>query len=116
MRSKEEILEKAEKRIHDLEYFDFMGMLAENKRADLELLRELVALVEEQPKVGEWIPCSERLPENPEFGYQGYLVQNQYIEEPYTAFWNGSSWEDIEGLNESDITAWMLLPEPYKAD
>ena len=45
MRSKEEILEKAEKRIHDLEYFDFMGMLAENKRKDLELFRELVALV-----------------------------------------------------------------------
>lgn len=45
MRNKEEVLEKAEKRIHNLEYFDFMGMLAENKRSDLELLKELVALV-----------------------------------------------------------------------
>ena len=45
MRSKEEILEKAEERIHTLEYFDFMGMLKEDKRKDLELFHELVAIV-----------------------------------------------------------------------
>lgn len=45
MRSKNEILVDAEKRIEHLEYFDKWGQLKESKRADLALFKELVALV-----------------------------------------------------------------------
>ena len=45
MRSKNEILVDAEKRIAHLEYFETWGMLKEPQRADLALLKELVALV-----------------------------------------------------------------------
>ena len=45
MRSKNEILVDAENRIAHLEYFETWGMLKEPQRVDLELLKELVALV-----------------------------------------------------------------------
>ena len=45
MRSKNEILVDAEKRIEHLEYFDAKIGLKENLRVDLMLLKELVALV-----------------------------------------------------------------------
>lgn len=45
MRTKEQILVDAEKRITHLEYFDSMIGLKEAQRADLVLLKELVALV-----------------------------------------------------------------------
>lgn len=45
MRSKNEILADAEKRIAHLEYFDSMIGLSESQRADLALLKELVVLV-----------------------------------------------------------------------
>ena len=46
MRSKKEILAAAENRIAHLEYFEKYGQLKESQRADLELFKELVALVE----------------------------------------------------------------------
>ena len=53
MRSKKEILAAAEKRIAHLEYFEKFGQLKETQRADLELLKELVALVEMECEEGE---------------------------------------------------------------
>ena len=114
MRTKEEILEKAEKRIHTLEYFDFMGMLAENKRADLELLRELVALVQ-QP---QWIPCSERLPEK----YKKVLITYRRMVDGFVKVAAARRMEDgwkimFSGYCDSEnVIAWQPLPEPYKAD
>ena len=72
-------------------------------------LQALVDIVNTEPAVTptrkEWIPVSERLPE--ENG--GYLVtvMGKYIT---TALWVGNA------ENWSKITAWMPLPEPYKAD
>lgn len=30
----------------------------------LDVIYAMLQLIDEQPKVGEWIPCSERLPES----------------------------------------------------
>lgn len=55
----------------------------------------------------EWIPCSERMPENGHY----YLwcsdmgsVQSDY-------YWNGFEKEQKYGYN---IVAWMPLPKPWK--
>ena len=48
MRSKEEILADAKARIEHLEYFENYAMLKEKQRGDLALMKELVALVEEE--------------------------------------------------------------------
>lgn len=62
---------------------------------------------------GAWIPCSERLPE--EVGT--YLVTLEYKEHGtgITTLWfHGSLGWDLRVADV--VTAWMPLPEPYKAE
>lgn len=74
---------------------------ANEHRQLAEWLKELKQLREQT----RWIPCSERLPE--EKG--GYLVtvKRGYIT---TALWVGYP------VYWKEVTAWMPLPEPYKAE
>lgn len=72
-----------------------------------------------------WIPCSERLPEEPKENpiFDGkalevYLVTAKYGNNeqdevyPFRAFWNGVFFTD--GLNILDVIACQPLPEPYQ--
>ena len=61
-----------------------------------------------------WIPCSERLPEKPEFKEKGYLVQKDHVTEPFSAWWNGEYWTDIMDDEITGIVAWQPLPQPYR--
>lgn len=79
-------------------------------------------MIESQPKVGEWIPCSERLPNpkgNEEFVRVEVTIQGKEKNVNMPAFyyyrihkffpWN------IGGSPLKNVIAWMPLPEPYKA-
>ena len=75
----------------------------------VEVLKQII---NEQPKVNEWIPCNERLPEEREFvillaknhGMDiGCLTDNE---------WYCSGYE----LSLNKIIAWMPLPEPFKGE
>lgn len=105
-------------------------MIDEKKLID-ELDRKLYAMqivsrsmvldiIKEQPKVGEWIPCSERLPVPNEFDetgkfFKAYLVQDKR-NTMYTALWNGENWVLwTRNIRIENVVAWMPLPEPYKA-
>ena len=74
----------------------------------------------ERPK-GKWIPVSERLPEE-----SGYYIANVYIEDCYFSevcvrwfahpddyFIKAGEWREC--ADGEVVTAWMPLPEPYKA-
>lgn len=62
-----------------------------------------------------WIPRSERLPEEPEYGVDGYIVQSKDVAEPYSAYWGeDGTWTDSDCNVIKDVIAWMPLPEPYK--
>lgn len=78
-------------------------------------------------KENTWIPCSERLPEEPKENpvFDGkylevYLVTTKYGSNeqdkvyPFRAFWNGINFTD--GRRILDVIAWMPLPEPYKGE
>ena len=76
----------------------------------------LIQFVEEQPKVGEWIPVSERLPEDGE----SYLVTNA---ESFGQFHTYKGWYDgkhkiwhMDGNFERkmNVIAWQPLPSPYQ--
>lgn len=66
----------------------------------------------------EWIPVSERLPEQPmenqELDYSPLDVYLVSINEgyPFRAFWDGKNFGD--GMFKLDVKAWMPLPEPYE--
>lgn len=77
--------------------------------------------VKKKLEVLQWIPCSERLPEepkeNPIFGYKRvelYLISVKNADYPFRAFWNGKIFTD--GFGKVDAIAWMPLPEPYKGE
>ena len=82
---------------------------------------KIAEVIVKQPKVNEWIPCSERLPK-----CNGcYLVWRPHyfggeIGMPAICYFDGQdTWHDSYGvdftriLNKNDVIAWMPLPEPY---
>ena len=82
---------------------------------------------EEKDSLCQWIPCSERLPEEPKTNpvlegknLELYLVTTEYGSNeqdkvyPFRAFWNGVNFTD--GWHILDVIAWMPLPEPYKGE
>ena len=79
-----------------------------------EALYEIQKLLKED-SAQQWIPCSERLPE--EFG--DYLVSvkrhgwncEEHIENDI------AYWDDLEGFHKVDeVLAWMPLPDCYQGE
>ena len=72
-------------------------------------------IIDRLPKVGEWIPCSERLPE--EDGE--YLVWVRYEGREFTTTeeYEDGMWNYSGAYNFNDkVIAWMPLPEQYKGE
>ena len=77
---------------------------------------EHCGLVDEQPKIGEWIPCSEKLPEKS----GTYIVTGAWKGKP-REIWMcellvmgsfGAGW--CNDARRPIVDAWMPFPEPYK--
>lgn len=80
-------------------------------RAERDLLDYVLDTVEEQPKVGEWIPVEEDFPE----AGQDILVTCENGRVDFGFYEGCNSWI----LNYTDeeayhVIAFMPLPEPYK--
>lgn len=89
--------------------FEDSNLLDENFNSGID---KAIQLVESQPKVGEWIPVEERLPEIFEnvliYTKSGHYHIGAYFEER-KRWWLGVYWEDLDF-----ILAWMPLPKPYE--
>ena len=92
-------------------------------------MRQIASVIEEQPKIGEWIPCSERLPEmhREDMDAEGeyYMISNPviatdgqqiYIAEYEEDIGNMVGWHSLDGEDYEGIIAWMPLPEPYNPE
>lgn len=113
---------KAESMIHTLKS---LRRLALNIHGIIDIvddrnINEMITMLKEQPKVGEWIPCSERLPEgkvNP--------ISNDYYEYPVTVDFNGTldvryykfgdrHWWHGGKCMDDYVIAWIPRPEPWE--
>lgn len=80
----------------------------------------IVSIIEEQPKVGEWIPCSERLPQEDESVLITTKTTDKIYFGTYTKRYGFSMREGFicgDGfmwLNTA--VAWMPLPPAYKGE
>ncbi|MGN0398866.1 MAG: DUF551 domain-containing protein [Blautia sp.] len=97
---------------------------------------QAMKIVENQPQVGVWIPCSQRMPEDGDNRFYMCIVENheeeppmfcQYEEGYGFGFWNDiydehtlgfvdSEFKTNEELGYEKVIAWQPLPEPYKGE
>lgn len=81
--------------------------------------------LEEQPKVGEWTPCSERLPNNDEHDWVLAQVQEdngfmwipkvmEYRQSKDDWYLEGTGWLKDVYSDAFKVIAWMPLPPAYK--
>jgi len=81
---------------------------------------EILDVINRQPRVGEWIPCSERLPE----AEGEYLCSLYYAIPPYNLFHPENdiyihtiSIQKFDGTSfKSSVIAWMPLPPAFKGE
>lgn len=78
--------------------------------------KNIYEIIDELPKVGQWISVKDRLPDKPIVGEDNYIVQIKHVIEPCSAYWNGEYWTDLYNDVLKDVIAWMPLPDPYKGD
>jgi hypothetical protein len=119
------VLQRCHKLVSELKRYKESGLAPE----EIEGLNfssnqlRLVNLLEEERKKHKWIPCSERLPENPIpdtfYGlsepdtYPEYIVMIAGAQEPTFLKYAGSG-EWYRDGNFYKVIAWMPLPAPYK--
>ena len=84
------------------------------------LIDEIIKYVQKMPKVGEWIPCSERLPK-----YTSNYLVTVMIGSPFgsykevrSAIYNTKTgWCVYESADEiANVIAWAESPEPWKGE
>lgn len=92
------------------------------KSASDTLFKDVIKTAQEQPKVGEWIPCSEYLPEN-----KVNPISNDYYEYPVTVDFNGTldvryykfgdgHWWHGGKCMDDYVIAWIPRPEPWEGE
>ena len=130
----DELMEEIKKMIQPMSTPDGAGMYDMEINAYDEAIVDIMRTINKQPTVNEWIPCSDRLPEDYDNRFYMCTVENheddppmfcQYEEEYGFGFWNDiydehtlgfvdSEFKTNEELGYEKVIAWMLLPEPYK--
>ena len=77
----------------------------------LDVIYAMLQLIDEQPKVGEWIPCSERLPEEVRAievtMYDGSRAIGHYYKRL-------EAWFDSINDGAIDVIAWKEPSEPWE--
>lgn len=77
---------------------------------------ELVETILRQPKIGEWIPCNERLPEKS--GYYLYFAADAYggLQDGVGVSYYQHKVKKWKKVYTPRVTHWQPLPEPYRGE
>lgn len=76
---------------------------------------EVNMVINGMPSAQQWIPCSERLPEEDTY----VLATTEWGEITMAEKLSDNAWFIYEGnanAKSDDIVAWMPLPEPWKGE
>lgn len=121
-----ELGKETEKQKKNAEKDPQQGMFEFALTNQLAMLNNVIEKVKEQPKIGEWIPCSERLPSKEECSKyrEAFIVtvdanglKTMAMEFEYTTI-RGKEigrWIWYDRVNIPwEVIAWKPLPDPYK--
>lgn len=106
-----------EKKLIECLEYDMSCFETEDKKLSQLYVRvdDMVRMINGQPKIGGWIPCSERLPEE-----DGEYICTQEIYNLSNGKLSGKSVELVEFCNGKwrrgkhlKVIAWQSLPEAY---
>lgn len=75
-------------------------------------INSIIDIINEQPKVGEWIPCSERLPEN-SFTDMEVTADDG---ERYIAYYSSGAWFDSINGDYIQVIAWKEPSDPWEGE
>ena len=79
-------------------------------------LKDVIEVIEEQSKVNEWIPVSERLPDKP----GSYRVTCLYADKWYRVkddlFYSDKTWAYDNIHRERKVIAWKEIEKPFKGE
>lgn len=84
----------------------------------LDVIYAILQLIDEQPKVNEWIPCSENLPDP----YESVLVTAKMEGDSHSLTYQGArtgcafELSGVKNPEEYIVTAWQPEPEPWEED
>lgn len=94
-------------------YADELGTV----RGEIELANgvlKAISIINEQPKVGEWIPVKDRLPDKP----GSYRVTCLYADKWYRVkddlFYSDRTWGYDNPNRNRKVIAWKPLERPYE--
>lgn len=116
-----------EKLIEELEDWKNESPDTEEESIWNNAINQCIREVKRQPKVGEWIPVDEGLPEEHE------IVDITYVNETYEyeddgdlfyiemltdiAYYEDGEWfDEFDELIIEDVIAWKQRPEPYRKE
>lgn len=112
-----------------------LGIISQSNTGRESYSTELICeFIDEQPTVGGWIPCSERLPKDCDTRFYMCIVENHEEDPPmfcqYEEYRGFGFWHDIydertlgfvdsefktnEELGYEKVIAWQPSPEPYQ--
>lgn len=84
-----------------------------------EDIRNLLDELEDLPSAQQWVPASERLPENDDWVIVTILDESGDTPWRYSDFgWylkEANCWI-VDAQQRKDVVAWMPLPEPYEEE
>ena len=85
------------------------------KGQDVNLIWECLDAVNQVPSSQQWIPCSERLP-NDDGNYIVTLSYTEGFKFSFVDIDNFSVYEHQWDVYGSDVIAWMPLPQSWKGE
>lgn len=91
----------------------FQSLMFATERAE-SIIGDIIRSHMDEVENDGWISVEERLPKEPEFMEDSYIVQQKNVIDPFSAYWDGKEWTDVNDDKVEEVIAWQPLPEPYK--